>query len=178
MNKLIRMTSLAATVAALALSASPAMAVSVTSGSDSSAKVRILKPLTLVSGANLDLGDILLSGTGAYSATVKLSSGNTRTCAANVTCSGTTTAARYDLTGTKGAIVTFSAPNVTLNGPAGATLTLKTVDSSNVPYYTPTVTLDATTGAASVAIGGEVTVTNLTADGTYTGTFAVTAAYQ
>jgi hypothetical protein len=175
MNKLYRLASLGATLAAAALSASPAMAV--TSGTDSSAKVRILKPLTLVSGANLDLGDILLSGTGTYTATVKLSSGNVRTCAANVTCSGTTSVARYDLTGTKSAIVSISAPNVTLTGP-GPSLTLKTTDASNVPYYATSVTLDSTTGAASVSIGGEISVSNTTTDGTYTGTFAVTAAYQ
>ena len=176
MTKLLRMTSLAATVAALALSASPALAV--TSGTDSTAKVRILKPLTLVSSANLNLGDIVLSGTGTYSATVKLSSANSLTCAANVTCSGTTSVAKYDLTGTKGQAVTISAPDVTMTGPGSATLTLKTKDASNNPYYATSVTLDATTGAASVAIGGEVTVADTTPDGVYTGTFAVTAAYQ
>ena len=176
MNKLLRMTSLAATVAALAFTASPALAV--TSGTDSSAKVRILRPLTLVSSANLDLGDIVLSGTGTYSATVKLSSGNVRTCAANVTCSGTTTVAKYDLTGTKGQNVTISAPDVTMTGPGSSTLTLKTKDASNNPYYSTTVALDATTGAGSVTIGGEVTVADTTPDGVYTGTFAVTAAYQ
>lgn len=175
MNKLLRMASVGATVAALACTATPAMAV--TSGTDSSAKVRILRPLTLVSSANLDMGSILLSGTGTYSATVKLSSANSLTCAASVTCSGTTSVAKYDLTGTKGQVVAVSAPNVTLTGPSG-TLLLKTVDASNVPYYATTVTLDPTTGAASFTIGGEVTVTNTTADGVYTGTFAVTAAYQ
>lgn len=175
MNKLLRMASLAATAAAVAFSATPAMAV--TSGTDSTARVRILRPLTLVSSANFDLGDILLSGTGTYSATVKLSSANVRTCAANVTCSGTTSVAKYDMTGTKGQVVTISAPNVTLTGPSG-TLTLKTTDASNNPYYATSVTLDPTTGAASVLIGGEVTVANTTADGVYTGTFAVTAAYQ
>ena len=176
MNKLLRMTSVAATVAALAFATTPAAAV--TSGTDSSAKVRILKPLTLVSSANLDLGDIVLSGTAPYSATVKLSALNSRTCAANVTCSGTTSVAKYDLTGTKGQVVTIDAPNVTMNGPGGATLTLKTKDASNVAYYATSLTLDPTTGAGSVSIGGEVTVADTTPDGVYTGTFAVTAAYQ
>lgn len=176
MNKLLRMTSLAATVAALAFTASPALAV--TAQTDATARVRILRPLTLTSSQNLDMGDIVLSGTAPYTATVKLSSANVRTCAANVTCSGTTSVARYDLTGTKGQAVSISAPNVTLNGPGGATLTLKTVDASNVPYYSTSVTLDPTTGAASVAIGGEVTVADTTADGVYTGQFAVTAQYQ
>jgi len=176
MNKFLRMTSLAATVAAVALTASPALAV--TAQTDATARVRVLTPLTLTSSANLDMGDIVLSGTAPYTATVKLSSGNVRTCAANVTCSGTTSVAKYDLTGTKGQGVSISAPNVTLNGPGGATLLLKTVDSANVPYYSTSVTLDATTGAASVNIGGEVTVADTTTDGVYTGNFAVTAQYQ
>ncbi|HEY8592272.1 MAG TPA: DUF4402 domain-containing protein [Sphingomicrobium sp.] len=177
MNKLLRMTSLAATAAALAFAATPAAA-AVTSGTDATAKVRILRPLTLVSSANLNLGDIVLSGTGTYSATVKLSSGNVRTCAANVTCSGTTTVAKYDLTGTKGQVVTISAPDVTMTGPGSVTLTLKTTDSGGAAYYPTTVTLDATTGAGTFNIGGEVTVANTTPDGVYTGNFNVTAAYQ
>lgn len=176
MNKLLRMTSLGATMAALTLAATPAFAV--TASSDATAKVRILTPLTLSSSQNFDLGDIVLSGTAPYSATVKLSSANVRTCAASVTCSGTTSVAVYDLAGTKGQDVAIDAPDVTLNGPGGATLTLKTTDSASVPYYTPTVTLDATTGAASVSIGGEITVTDATPDGVYNGNFAVTAAYQ
>jgi len=175
MTKLLRMASLAATVAAVAFTASPALAVTATT--DATARVRVLTPLTLTSSQNLDMGDIVLSGTAPYTATVKLSSGNVRTCAANVTCSGTTSVAKYDLTGTKGQAVSISAPNVTLTGPSG-TLQLKTVDASNNPYYATSVTLDATTGAASVTIGGEVTVADTTPDGVYTGQFAVTAQYQ
>ena len=176
MNKSLRIMSLAATVAAVALTATPAFAV--TASSDATAKVRVLTPLTLSSSQNFDLGDIVLSGTAPYTATVKLSDANVRTCAASVTCSGTTSVAVYDLTGTKGQDVTIDAPDVTLTGPGGATLTLKTTDSSSNPYYQTSVTIDATTGTASVSIGGEVTVADTTPDGVYNGTFAVTAAYQ
>jgi hypothetical protein len=181
MSKLLRMTSLVATVAALALTAAPAAAAPVSATADATARVRILSPLSLTSTQNFDLGDIVLSGTGPFSTTVSLSQAGSRTCDATVvTCSGTPSVALYTVYGTDNQSVTISAPNVTLtNANGGPNLTLRTSNSSGVAYY-PTTVAFGTDGTEGVefAIGGEITVADTTPDGLYTGTFAVTADYQ
>lgn len=176
MSNLIRMTSLVATVAGLALSASQAAAAPVAATADASARARILTPLTLNSTQNFDLGDIVLSGAAPFTATVKLSQAGVRTCPVTVTCSGTPTVAKYEVTGTKNVSVNIVAQDVTLTGSNGGSLTLKMADSSAVKYYPVSVPLGAT-GVAAFSLGGEITIADTTTDGVYTGTFNVTAEY-
>lgn len=172
MSKLFRMTTLAATVAALTFGATPAMAVGPNQNATGTA--RIFRPLQLQFVQNLDLGKIVLSGAAPFSATVQLSSGNVLTCPAAVTCSGATSVAQYRVIGTNNQNVTVSAPNVTLSDGSGNNLTLTTAG-----YYSPTVALGASGNAGVVfAIGGAITVADTTPDGVYTGTFNVTADYQ
>ena len=66
MNKFLRMTTLATTVAALAFSATPALAVG-PSDKNATATARVVKPLTLSWQRDLDLGTIVLSGAAAWS---------------------------------------------------------------------------------------------------------------
>lgn len=172
MNKLIRTASLATTAVALAVSTGPAAAAPVSASTDATAHARILRPLTLKSTQNFDLGDIVLSGAAPFSATVSLSSAGVLTCPATVTCSGTTSVAKYQATGTIGQSISVSAPNVTLNGSNGGSLTLTTTG-----FYATSVPLGAT-GTVTFPIGGSITVTDTTTDGVYTGNFAVTADYQ
>jgi hypothetical protein len=172
MKTFLRMTSLAA-LAATALVATPALAVGPSNG-NATATARIIKPLTLVSTQNLDLGTILLSGAGAWTgATVGISSTGAFSCTnVNVTCSGTNQVAKYTVTGTNNQIVTISAPNVTLtNANDGSTL-LMTVDNPG------TVALGSSgVSGTSFSLGGTIPVASTTTDGVYSGTFDVTVDY-
>ena len=173
MSKFLRMTSLAATVAALTLSATPALAVG--PNQNATATARVVKPLTLTWVRDLDLGTIVLSGAGPWAgANVGISQGGVFSCAsANTTCSGTTQTAQYRVTGTNNQAVTVSAPNVTLvNQNDMVSTLLLTVDSPG------TVNL-GNSGVPGLVfdLGGQITVASTTPDGTYFGTFNVTANY-
>lgn len=173
MNKLIRMTSLAATVAALTLTATPAIAAN--PDKNATATARVVKPLVLTWVQDLDLGTIVLSGAGAWSgATVGISAAGAFDCTdANVTCSGATQVARYTVTGTNNQVVTVSAPDVTLVNQNDNTQTL------NLAVDAPASINLGNSGAAGydLDLGGSITVDSTTADGTYVGTFNVTVNY-
>jgi hypothetical protein len=175
MSKILRMTSLAATVAAIAATATPALAAPVSATSDATAKVRILRPLQLTSTQNLDLGTIVLAGSGAFSSTVSIDRGSNFDCdggSGNVVCSGTHQVAVYNVSGTNNQNVTIASGPVDLDDGNGNTITL-------TPDHNTTVTL-TNSGApgTNFNVGGSITVTDATVDGIYTGTFAVTADYQ
>ena len=76
------------------------------------------------------------------------------------------------MTGTPGQTVQVNTGNVTLNHPSNDPLLglLMTVDTPG------TVTLPAS-GTTDFGLGGAITVTDATADGTYSGIFAVTVNY-
>jgi len=96
------------------------------------------------------------------------------TCPANVTCSGATTVAIYNVAGSNQQVVRISVPNVTL---------VNQLDSTKSLILTPdnqaTVTLtNSGNPGTDVNIGGSITVNSTTPGGTYVGTFNVTADYQ
>ena len=133
-----------------------------------------VKPLTLTSVQNLDLGSIFL-GPGTWSgATVAISRGGVFSCSSpKVTCAGTTKVATYSVSGSNNEVVRITAPNVTLTNQSdpNQTLTL-VVDSPG------TVTLD--TGGkkgTDFSLGGSISLTSSTAGGLYSGTFNVTVDY-
>lgn len=92
------------------LHASPAPAATVTA----TANAKVVKPLLLKHIQDLDLGNVVL-GSGTWSgATLQLSRTGTLTCAAQLSCSGATQVAAYNVSGTNNTTVRISAPNVTL----------------------------------------------------------------
>lgn len=166
------MTSLAATAAALALGATPAIAVG--PNQNATATARVVKPLTLTWVRNLDLGTIVL-GSGSWSnAIVGISRAGAFSCTnSNTTCSGATQTAQYKITGTNNQPVTINAPDVTLtNQNDGVSTLLMTVDNPG------SVNL-GNSGASGLTfdLGGQITVASTTPDGTYLGTFNVTVNY-
>ena len=174
MSKFLRLASLVATVAALAVTTEVAAA-PVSASTNATAQARILRPLQLASTQNLNLGDIVLSGTAPYTATVSINRNGAFDCdgsSGDVTCSGTPQRAMYNVRGTNNQVVTIASGPVTLNGSNGGTLTL-------TPDHAPTVTL-TNSGAPGFdfGVGGSITVSDTTVDGVYTGTFALTADYQ
>lgn len=134
----------------------------------------VVKPLTLKWVQNLDLGTIVL-GNGAWSnATVGISRAGTFSCTnANVTCTGATRVAKYNVSGTNNQTVRITAPNVTLvnqNDPTKS-LTL-VVDSPG----TVTLTNSGNPGV-NFSLGGSISLSSSTAGGVYSGTFNVTVDY-
>lgn len=173
MTSFLRKAAAAFACAALTMSATAAFAVP--PNQNSTATARIVKPLTLTYVRDLDLGTIVLSGTGAWSgANVGISRAGAFACTnANVTCSGATQTAQYRITGTNNQTVTIISPNVTLTNQTDGTSTLlMTVDNPG------TVNL-SNSGAAGLVIdlGGQITLASTTPDGTYRGTFNVTVNY-
>jgi hypothetical protein len=172
------MTSLAATVAALALTAAPAQAASLVSATPQAvAKVRILKALTLSQVEDLDFGTVVLSGAGAWGGeVVTVSTAGVRTCGGgtNLTCSGATTAAEYNVTGSNNqvVVVTIPASVVITNGTDNLTVT-----TSKSIGATVTMPNSGNTGL-NFNIGGSLTLASTTPDGYYEGDIVVTADYQ
>lgn len=163
-------------IAALAIAmsvAAPAQAVAPTTQATASAK--IYRPLTITETQNLNFGTIVLNAGTWSGEVVSMTQGGAVTCGGgvNVTCSGTPTAAGYNLVGTNNAVVTISSPGFNLTGPGGATLAF-------TPNAPSTVNLGAngSTTGASFGIGGSITLASTTVDGVYNGTFNVTANYQ
>jgi hypothetical protein len=164
----------ASAVSALALTSAPAFAATPTT--QATATARIVQPLTLNSVRNLDLGTIVLSGTGTYTQTVGITQAGVFSCGgANLTCSGATQTAQYAATGTRDQTLTVTvSPTIPLvNGTQVSPNLTLTVDAPAAG----SVVLD-NTGNVSFDLGGSIQVSDTTADGVYTGTFDVTADYQ
>ena len=177
MTKMIRLTALAASVAALTL-ATPAAAAPTgpaTGSRNATATARIVKPLTLTWIQDMNFGTILQSGAGTWAgAVVKVNTNGTLTCTnTNVVCSGTVSTARYNVTGTNNQQVNITAPNFSLtNANDGTTLAL-TVDKGLGYVVLPN---SGNTGI-NFDLGGSITVDSSTTGGVYTGTFDVTVDY-
>jgi hypothetical protein len=170
MNKFLRMTSLAATVTALTLTATPALAVSASANPPATAQVNIVKPLTLTAQANIDFGNVVVqdNGTASIDGTTGVI-----TCSATLTCSATGTAAVYKVTGTNNQVVNITKPNATLtnSGNPGTPLTL-------VLSGPATVTLpNAGATGTTFGVGGSIAIAASTKDGVYTGNLNVTVDY-
>jgi hypothetical protein len=134
----------------------------------------IIKPLQLVMLQNLDLGTITL-GPGTWNnATVSLSKTSVFSCTnSNVTCTGATMVAQYNVQGSNNQTVYINVPNVTLTNQSDPTQTL-----TLVPDAPATVILtNSGPPGTNFNIGGTITLDSTTAAGTYTGTFNVTVNY-
>src|SRR5439155_27187997 len=139
-----------------------------------SVNANAVNPLVLTELQDLNLGTVTLEPGVWSNATVSLSRAGVFNCGnANLTCTGATAVAQYNVQGSKQQPIHVSAPNVTLvnqNDPTQK-LTL-TVDSPG------TVTLP-NSGAAGLdfSLGGSVTLSSTTSGGLYVGTFNVTVDY-
>ncbi len=166
MTKLIARAVYGAALTALALSAGTAHAAT----ASASAKAKILKQITVAKTADLDFGTIV-SGTSA--STVIVSTGSARTCGTGLTCTGTVTAASFDVSGTNNAVVTVTGDNtVALANGTGGTM------SASLTRSATTLTLTNAAVGGTFQVGGTLSLAANQADGAYTGTFNVTVDYQ
>jgi hypothetical protein len=152
-------------LAAVPASAAPPVAV---------VSAKIVKPLTLRWLRDLDLGTIVL-GPGSWTgATVGISQAGVFSCTnANVTCSGATQTAGYNLTGSTNQTVRITAPNVTLTNQNDPTKTLTLVVDSPGTLVIP----NSGNKGVDFSLGGSIGLSSSTAGGVYTGTFNVTVDY-
>lgn len=168
MTKFLTKAALAATVAT-GLFASPALAADT---KPFTATARIVSPLTLTKTADLNFGTITkLTGLASSNVTVGQTSAGDA-CGANLACT-TPAPASFDVAGSVNQGLT-----ITLNTPANPGLLMNGTASVAFATDAPaSVTLDAM-GAASFTIGGTITVTSTTTDGTYSNTVDVTVEYS
>jgi len=162
MSKFIKAAAAASVLAVSTMGVTAAHAA--TASADATAN--ILQQVTVTNTSDLDFATIV---TGAAASTVAVDSAGAVTCGAGLVCSGTTTAAGFDVTGTTGQTVDVSSDaSVTLNSGANSmTATLAT--------SVATIVLD---GTDAFTVGGTLSVGAGQADGAYVGTFNVTVDYQ
>ena len=141
---------------------------------NASVNASTLKPLVITKLQDLDLGSVTL-GPGIWSnATISLSRAGAFTCGSvNVTCTGATLVASYNIQGSNQQAVNISAPNVNLVNQSDATKTLILV----VDAPTSVVLPNSGHPGIDISLGGSVTISSSTAAGTYRGTFNVTVDY-
>ena len=152
-----------------ALGAGTASAAPVTTSAD--AKAKVLKQISVTKSADLDFGTVVV---GTAAGTVGVASDGTLACDAALTCTGSTSAAAFTISGSKNEFVTITGDN---------SVTLKNADDST-KTMTASLTRSAgslklsTTGGGTFAVGGTLSVGASQTDGLYSGAFNVTVNYQ
>lgn len=169
---ILRFAALAATGAGLAVSAQPVLAQS-TPATQATATATIKKPLVISRVSDMSFGNVLLSGSGTFTASYTIpGDGSAPTCPASLTCTGTTSPAVYNVSGNKSQQVTITADSTLTLTSANGTLSMAVSAPGSV-----TLTNSGFPGT-DFGIGGTLTLTDQTPDGVYTGTFNVTANYN
>ncbi len=158
-----------AALAAAALLAAPAPAETITA----KVNAKVVKPLVLKRVADLDMGMALLAPGTWSGATLSLSRGGVLTCPAQLTCSGATQVAQYNVSGSNQSTLRISAPDVTLVNQSDSTQTL------TMAVDAPATVRLTNSGSKGVdfPLGGSIQLDSTTAEGTYLGTFNVTVDY-
>lgn len=136
---------------------------------NATATVQIIGAVDLTKFADLDFGTVASS---AAAGTVVLPTGsNTRTCT-GVTCVGTASRARFQVTSaTNGYVIAIShSPTASLTGPGAAMALTLASSASSITFNSASL--------QDIFVGGTLSVGANQAAGTYNGTFTVTADYQ
>jgi Mat/Ecp fimbriae major subunit len=156
---------LTAATALSAITIAPAQAAS----GNGDATVQVLQAFTLAKTSDLGFGKLIPS---AAAGTINIAEDGTRTCAASLTCFGTTSAGGFSISGSSGETVSvgLDSDTITLTNGASATISGKISTSSKA------LTLEA--GQASFKIAGLLSVGANQAGGTYRGQYAVSVNYQ
>jgi hypothetical protein len=174
MTKFLRITCLAASVAATVLTSAPAVAAPVGAATPATARARIVRPLVLSAVRNLDFGTITLGTVAVGGETVSMTQAGVVTCGSGgLTCSGTPVSATYNVQGTNNQTVQiFAVASPLTNANDGTTLSF----SPNAPA-TVGLTNSGSPGN-NFNVGGSITILPATTDGVYSGNIAVTVDYQ
>jgi hypothetical protein len=173
MRNSLRFVAVGAALAAASFATSASAAASATA----TATAEILQSLTLTADSALDFGQIAANTGG----TVKVNADSTVAQTGSVVWTGTRAPAGFTVTGSKGASVVVTLPSsastLYLGGNSASPDTM-TLDQFNANPVGGVTQLDATTGTATFAVGGRLSVASAQTAGTYSGTFAVSVEYQ
>lgn len=184
-NKAFRRVALGSVVALGVFGASNSFAVSSTSTATST----VIAPIAIAKAADLSFGKFAPSATAG---TVIVNTSGVRSKTGGVvlsTAGSTVTAAKFDVSGEKGATYSISWSGVTALTDTASTATTKptmtftkhTALAANGTTSTTDITsgtLDATTGAQSIFLGGTLDVAASQPAGTYTGDITATVEYN
>ena len=182
-------TLLTTAAAAAAIMAIPGQASAATATATATAK--IVKPLVMTGGGTLAFGQLITPSAATFSNTFTIAAAATQTgtyCQTGFTCSGTPSAALFNLQGTNNTPLNLTVPltvtmtNTSWGGPAPIpTVTLTTSNSiaanNGTGVYVMTLPNSGSPGK-DFYVGGSMTVTQASEGGSYSGTFTVTADYQ
>ena len=175
-----KMSKLALAIGALVM-AGGAMAQSTATTNSATANANVIAPITITNGQTLEFGNVV-----AGAGTVTIAANGTRTDSTTALTpggqQGTIRAATFNMAGegTSSYAITLPSTDVTLSDGAGTphTMTVNafTVAGTGVDCVLKTGVLTA--GAATLNVGAKLNVAALQAPGAYTGTYAVTVAYN
>jgi hypothetical protein len=171
MIKFVRLAALAAVATVVATPAAAQVAAS----PKATARVNVVKPLTLTREENLDFGTVVVTG----DSTVSISHLGVGTCgvAADVTCDFTAAqAARYRVTGSNNQQVTVTATGSNLNRAGGGTIAFTPVLKNGTQSDTETLPNSGSTGT-TFNVGGSIALLASLPGGVYTGDIEVTVQY-
>ena len=174
MTNFARLATVAATLASVAVVATPTLAAPVGATTPATAKAQIVRPLTLTAKQNLDFGTIVLTAvTGATSVAVATS--GAVTCGAGLTCSGTPKQAIYNVAGTNNQVVKiFSATSNLVNANDSTTI----VFTPALPTGAAVTLTNSGAPGTDFNVGGSIAIATTTTDGVYTGNMNVTVDYN
>ncbi|HEX5236912.1 MAG TPA: DUF4402 domain-containing protein [Sphingomicrobium sp.] len=142
---------------------------------NASVKATVVKPLTLVSLQDLNLGTVTLQPGTWSGATVGISQTGVLSCAnVHTICSGAAQAAQFKVTGSNKQVVKITAPDVTMTNQSDPSKSLTLVVDSPGEVTLPSSGVQGIT----FNLGGSITLSSTTANGVYSGTLNVTVDYQ
>ena len=172
-----RIAAVGAVVASFAVAA-PAFAQAVSASPKAVAKAQIVKPIVFKKMDDLNFGTIVMGTiSGSSSVTINRTAGAVAVCGTNLTCSGVSLPARYNVRTIPNQPLTVrSSPSLmTLAGTTGTTA----VTISFVPNAPATVTVpNASVDGHDFYVGGSIAITPTTAEGMYSGEMDVTLDYN
>lgn len=166
MKNFAKIAAVAALVSTTALSAGAAQAATATG----TATAEILQPVEVTAGDALNFGLIAADPTNAFN--VSVNNAGARTCATGEFCTGTTTAASFDVTGAanQSVSVSLASASIVLTGAGDDMPVALTLSDTSLAL--------GTGGANSFTVGGTLTVGADQTFGVYSGSFTVNVDYQ
>lgn len=154
-------------VAAMGLVATGAQAQS----ANSTAKAKILKPMTVEKTTDLNFGTVIVNGAGSVS--VPADAAGVAACGTNLTCqTGTSSSGRFTVSGTKNEDFLVTMPTtVSMTGP-GTAIAVALVNNT-----TANKAKLSNSGSYALNVGGSFSVPADQVGGDYTGTYTVAVSY-